>query len=84
MPSTRGGGLARGILVGDGPTRRLGGESEAALLLHGIDLDDHAIDFVRQVFALGFPVGAEGEHVVDGVAGPRFVVHLEAHLLEGA
>ena len=51
----RGGGLARGVLVGDGPARRFGGEAELALLVDGIDLDDDAVDFVGQVLALGLP-----------------------------
>ena len=63
-----GDGLARGVLVGDGPAGCLGGEAEPALLIHGIDLDDDAIDFVRQFSRLAFPVGAEGHHFVDGVA----------------
>src|ERR1035441_3202199 len=74
----RSGGLSRGVLVGDGPARGFGGKGELALLVHGIDLDDDAIDFVRQIFAFGFPGIAESEDLVDGLADLAVRLDLEA------
>ena len=48
-----GGFLARGIFVGDGPARGLGGEAQFVLQRGVIDLDDDAVDFVGQILALG-------------------------------
>ena len=78
----RGGGLSRGVLVGDGPAGSFGGEAELALLLHGIHLDDDAIDFVRQLFALGFPGIAELDDFVDGAADFAVRVDLEAQMAQ--
>ena len=51
----RRGGLPRRVLVGDRPARRLGGIAELALLVDGIDLDDDAVDLVRQLVAARSP-----------------------------
>ncbi len=39
---------AGGEFVGDGPARGFAGEAEAALLRDGVDLEDDAVDLVRQ------------------------------------
>ena len=44
--------LARRIFERDGPARRLGRPAKLFLLLDGIDLDHHAVDFVGQVSRL--------------------------------
>src|SRR6201999_4514752 len=40
---------ARGELVGDGPAWSFAGEAEAALLRDGVDLEDDAVDLVREL-----------------------------------
>ena len=47
---------ARGVFVRDGPARSFSSEAEFVLQCSAIDFDDDAIDFVRQRFALRFPL----------------------------
>ena len=75
----RGDGLARGVFVGDGPARRLGGVAQLLLLRHGIHLHHHAVDLVRQFVALRLPFGAERQHLLDVAAQLAVRIHLEAH-----
>ena len=49
------------------------------LLGDGIHLDHHAIDLVGQVLALGFPFGAERQHLFDVAAQFAADVDFETH-----
>src|SRR5207249_216770 len=50
-----GGLLTSRIFVGNGPARSFRCESQFVLDAYGIDLDDHAIDFVGEILAFGLP-----------------------------
>src|SRR5450755_4145282 len=47
--------LPRGIFVGDGPARRFRRETQFMLNPRRIDLDHHAVDFIRQIGPLRLP-----------------------------
>ncbi len=47
------------------PTRGFGGEPQSLLLSDAIDLQDNAVDFIRQSFALRFPFAAERQRLID-------------------
>ena len=84
MSSTRGDGLARGVLVGDGPAGRLGREAELALLGDGVHLHHHAVDLVGQAVAPALPLPRRmpaPPRRVRALAAVR--IHLEAHGGEG-
>ena len=74
---------ARGELVGDGPARRFAGEAEAALLRDGVDLEDDAVDLVRELVAELFGFVDEFEGVVDGRDGACVLVDEEASGAQG-
>ncbi len=74
--------LPRGELEGDGPARSLRRPAEPVLLLHGIDLGDHAVDFVGQRVALLLPFLAERDQRLDVAAQLAARVHLESHVLQ--
>ena len=71
--------LLRGIFVGDGPARRL--RREAQLVLQGdfVDLDDDAVDFVSQLFALRVPGFDVSFDFVERVAQLPVFAGLEVH-----
>src|SRR5579859_7744056 len=50
---------ARGVLVGDGPARGFAGEAEFVLQRGAVDLNDDAVDLIRQRLALTFPLPDE-------------------------
>ena len=52
-------------LVGDGPARLASDEAKALLEGEVVDLDDDAVDFVWEAFALAAPLVADADRVVD-------------------
>ena len=60
--------LARRIFVGDGPARSFGGVAQLVLYGNGIYFHHHAVDFVRQFFALVFPAVAIFQDFRDAIA----------------
>ena len=57
--------LARGLFVGDGPARRFRRETQLVLQRDFVHLDHDAVNLIRQLFALGFPLVAIFLHRVD-------------------
>ncbi len=74
---------ARGVLVGDGPARRFAGVAQFRLQRRAIDLDDDAVDFVGEVFALGLLLLDEGPDLVEGFRQLARLVDLEAGGVQG-
>ena len=60
-----GGALLGRELVGDRPPRRLARDAELGPLVEIVDLDDCAVDLVRQVVAVLLPIHAVPEDVVE-------------------
>ena len=71
-------GLARRILEGDGPARRLCRSAELVPQARVIHFDDDAVDLVVERVALRFPFLDEPEHLVERPAEPPVRVDLEA------
>ncbi len=74
--------LAGGVFECDRPARGLGGPAQAALLRNGVDLDHHAVDFVRQLFAPRFPFGAKRKNLARLGATAAVRVDFETQPLE--
>ena len=70
--------LARGVLVGNGPSRSLRRGAHLRLQGDGVHLDHHAVNLIGQRLALGFPLLAELQGLLDIPAVPPVGIHLEA------
>ena len=77
------GGGAGGIFVGDRPTRGFSGVTQFLLQLHLIELDDHAVNFIRQFLALGLRLLDEGEDLGEIFRQRAASAHLESGSREG-
>src|SRR3954471_4579330 len=72
----------RGVLVSDGPARRLTGESEFILQCGAIHFDDDAIYLVGKRVALPFPLLNERPDLVHGMNEFAVLIDLESRLLQ--
>ena len=70
--------LARLVLEGDGPARRLGRSAELVPQARVIHLDHNAVDLVVERVALRFPFLNEPEHIVERPAEAAVRIDLEA------
>ena len=58
------------VLVGDGPARCAAGEAKLCLLCKGVELHNHAVDFVLEIVAVGFEVVDVGLNIGRRVDNP--------------
>ena len=70
--------LLRCRLAGDGPARRFRRGAEPALQVHGIDLEDQAVNLVRKLRAPRQPLVPEPPQAVDAAQTIADRVHFEA------
>ena len=71
-------GLFGRVFVGDGPARRFGRRSDAALLLERIQFDDRTVGFVGEIVTDLVEFGDGGDEIVLGFAKPRSLRCLES------
>ena len=71
-------------LVGDGPSRVLGGGTKALLERQGVHLDDRPVDLIIKGITLLLQPLAVSNHLIEALTSFDQGVHVKAQLLHGA